>query len=125
MTPRILIIEDNDQNRYPASFLLQHAGCEVSCATDGASGISAARAVRPDLLLMDIRMPGLDGYETCCLLKSDSQTASIPVVAVSSYAMPGDKQRAERAGCCGYIEKPIDPECFARQVLGFLQVKSG
>lgn len=120
MNKRILIAEDNEQNLYLISFLLEKNGFEILVARTGAEAIEQARAARPDLILIDIQMPEMDGYEAIERLKRLPETSRIPVVVVSSYAMAGDRERALRLGCAGYIEKPITPETFAAQIGDFL-----
>ena len=121
MNRRILMIEDNEQNRYLASFLLQAQGWEVSCAEDGPSGLSMVEAVDPALILLDIQLPGMDGYAVARALRKLPSLATVPIVAVTSYAMPGDREQCLAAGCSGYIEKPIDPQTFAEQVKCFAE----
>lgn len=121
MNRRILMIEDNEQNRYLASFLLQAQGWEVSCAEDGPSGLAMVEAVDPALILLDIQLPGMDGYAVARALRKLPSLATVPIVAVTSYAMPGDREQCLAAGCSGYIEKPIDPQTFAEQVKRFAE----
>ncbi len=109
MKKRVLLIEDNEQNRYMMSFLLTRKGYEVVEAGDGPAGIELARRIRPALILLDIQLPGMDGYTVAGELKAIPETASIPIVAITSYAMTGDRERGIAAGCDGYMEKPIDP----------------
>ena len=113
---KILLIEDNPNNRYLVSFLLEGRGYEVVLAHDGPAGIALARSIRPALILLDIQLPEMDGYEVARRLQADPASATIPIVAVTSFAMLGDRERALAAGCDGYIEKPIDPETFAAEV---------
>lgn len=120
MSPRILIIEDNENNRYLARFLLEQAGCDVETANNGVEGLARARAARFDLVVLDIQMPQMDGYETAVALRRDPASAGIPIVGVSSFAMAGDRAKALRLGFAGYIEKPIDPATFAAQIRGFI-----
>ncbi len=119
MNKRILLIEDNEQNRYLASFLLKARGWEIVYAEDGPSGVALGSQVDPALILLDIQLPGMDGYAVARALRTDPALAAIPIVAVTSYAMPGDRERCLAAGCNGYIEKPIDPETFADEVEHF------
>jgi CheY-like chemotaxis protein len=123
MPLKAVLIEDNENNRYLLTLLLRHAGFEVVAATDGRSGIETVRREAPHVVLLDIQMPEMDGYEVAAALKNDPHLAHIPVVGVSSFAMPGDRDRAMRAGFAGYIEKPVDPERFAQSVMAFLQGK--
>lgn len=117
----ILVVEDNDQNLYLMRFLLQARGLAVAEARDGPAGIEAALRLRPDAILLDIQLPGMTGYEVCERLRALGETARTPIVAVTSYAMPGDRERAFAAGVDGYIEKPINPETFVEQVLAHLK----
>lgn len=119
MKRRILIIEDNEQNLYLLTFLLVKNGYEVDSATDGPSGIVRATASPPDLILLDIQLPGMDGYAVAQALKKVATLVAVPIVAVTSYAMPGDKEKALESGCTGYIEKPINPETFLAQMEGY------
>ncbi len=121
MNKRILLIEDNEQNRYLASFLMQARGWEMVHAEDGPGGIALASQTDPALILLDIQLPGMDGYAVARALRQDPKLAAIPIVAVTSYAMPGDRERCMEAGCNGYIEKPIDPGTFAAEVERFVK----
>jgi two-component system cell cycle response regulator DivK len=116
----ILLIEDNEQNRYLATFLLEHHGHTVVQAADGAAGIAAAEATPPDLILLDIQLPGMDGYAVATALRSHATLTTTPIVAVTSYAMVGDRERILAAGCNGYIEKPINPASFVDEISIFL-----
>jgi len=104
---KVLIIEDNAANMTLATFLLQSAGHSVLSATDAETGLTLARAEQPDMVLMDIQLPGMDGLEATALLKSDGATRNIPVVALTALAMKGDEERIRAAGCDGYIAKPL------------------
>lgn len=116
MNKRILLIEDNAQNRYLANFLLESRGWEMVHAEDGPTGVALAAQVVPALILLDIQLPGMDGYAVAQALRSDPALRDIPIIAVTSYAMAGDRERCLAAGCNGYIEKPIDPQTFAEEV---------
>lgn len=120
---RILLIEDNETNRYLARFLLEQAGFVVETAVNGVQGLAMARSAPYDLVLLDIQMPEMDGYETAVALRRDPASAGIPVVGVSSFVMAGDREKALRLGFAGYIEKPIDPMTFAAQIRGYLTEK--
>jgi len=120
MGTAILLIEDNVENRYMTTFLLEKHGYEVLQAVDGPSGIRKARQARPRLILLDIQLPGMDGYAIARALRADPATAAIPIVAMTSYAMAGDREAGLAAGCTGYIEKPIDPERFVAEVDRYL-----
>ena len=103
----ILIIEDNPANMTLAVFLLHSAGHAVLTATDAEAGLTLARREQPDLILMDIQLPGMDGLEATALLKRDEATRAIPVIALTALAMKGDEERIRAAGCDGYIAKPL------------------
>ena len=120
MNRRILMIEDNPQNRYLAGFLLEASGWEMVHAEDGPSGLVLARTVDPVLILLDIQLPGMDGYAVAQALRAEPGSAGVPIVAVTSYAMAGDRERCLAAGCDGYIEKPIDPQTFVALVERFV-----
>lgn len=109
---RILLIEDNAVNRRLAQFLLKSKGYEVWEATSAPEAFAALKERRPDLILMDIQLPEVDGLTATRHLKADPATQDIPVVAVTSYAMKGDETRALEAGCSGYVTKPIDKTLF-------------
>src|SRR5204863_9574856 len=118
--PTILLIEDNEQNAYLARFLLQQAGCTVVTATTGQEGLEKALSGTPDLILLDIQLPDVDGYQIAQRLKDNPALSHIPIVALTSFAMPGEKKKALEIGCRGYIEKPIEAGKFAQQVKAFL-----
>jgi two-component system, cell cycle response regulator DivK len=104
---KVLIVEDNPTNMTLAVFLLQSAGHTVLTATDAEAGLTLARNKQPDLILMDIQLPGMDGLEATALLKRDDATRAIPVIALTALAMKGDEERIRAAGCDGYIAKPL------------------
>jgi two-component system cell cycle response regulator DivK len=104
---KVLIVEDNAANMTLATFLLQSAGHSVLSARDAETGLTLARSEQPDLVLMDIQLPGMDGLEATAMLKSDGATRDIPVVALTALAMKGDEERIRAAGCDGYIAKPL------------------
>lgn len=116
----ILVIEDNEQNIYLATFLLEKAGFRVVQARSGEEGLALSRKSPPALILLDIQLPEMDGYEVVRRLKRQPETADIAVVAVTSYAMAGDREAILAAGCQGYVEKPIDPDTFVATVTAFL-----
>ncbi len=116
MEPVILLIEDNEQNRYLATFLLEHSGYRVVSAEDGPGGIALAAQVRPTVILLDIQLPKMDGYAVAQELRRNPALDGVPIVAVTSYAMVGDRERALEAGCDGYVEKPINPETFVEEI---------
>lgn len=120
MSARILYIEDNEQNFYLVSFILRLRGHEVEWARDGQSGLDAVASQRFDLILLDIQLPVLDGHGVATALRARQDTREVPIVALTSYAMAGDRERALDSGCNEYIEKPIDPTRFAAQVEALL-----
>ena len=113
---RVLIIEDNPTNMTLAVFLLRSAGHSVLSAIDAEAGLAMARDERPDLILMDIQLPGMDGLEATRLLKHDEATRAIPVIALTALAMKGDEERIRAAGCDGYIAKPMRYQSFLETV---------
>jgi CheY-like chemotaxis protein len=117
----ILIIEDNEQNLYLETFILEKHGHTVTAAHDGLEGIKLAEATRPALILLDIQLPTMDGYAVAAELRRNPALAHTPIIAVTSYAMAGDRERVLAAGCNGYIEKPINPETFLAEVLAYLE----
>jgi two-component system, cell cycle response regulator DivK len=104
---KVLVVEDNPANMTLATFLLKSAGHTVLTATDAESGLTLARSEQPDLILMDIQLPGMDGLQATALLKADAATRAIPVIALTALAMKGDEERIRAAGCDGYIAKPL------------------
>ena len=121
MKKKILLIEDNEQNRYLTTFLLESEGYEVIQAFDGATGIKMAGRIIPKLILLDIQLPVMNGYAVARELRNNPALQNIPIVAVTSYAMPGDREKTIAAGCNGYIEKPINPETFTAEIEKYLQ----
>ena len=121
MKRRILLIEDNEQNRYLTTFLLENHGHTVVEAVDGPLGIELAAKEHFDLILLDILLPVMDGYHVAKALRDNAATRAIPIVAITSYAMAGDREKALAAGCDGYIEKPINPETFVADIGRFLK----
>lgn len=117
---RVLVIEDNEQNLYMVTFLLEHHGCQVTAARDGLVGITMAARDIPDLILLDIQLPLLDGYAVARRLRECRELDGVPIVAVTSYAMAGDREKAMESGCSGYIEKPVNPDTFMQQINAFL-----
>jgi two-component system, cell cycle response regulator DivK len=117
---KVLLIEDNPMNMELATDLLETAGFEVLKADRAENGITIALAQQPEIILMDIALPGMDGLEATRRLKRDARTAWIPIVALTASAMRGDDSKARLAGCCGYIAKPIDTRRFAKTVAEFM-----
>ncbi len=120
MKAKILVIEDNEQNLYLITFIIEKKGYQVIQARNGPDGIDMACQEKPDLIILDIQLPLMDGYEVARRLKENPETKNIPIVAVTSYAMAGDRERILATGCNGYIEKPINPQTFMDQVKGYL-----
>ena len=113
---KILLVEDNEVNRRLAGFLLRSQGYVVREATSGAAAFEMVESERPDLIVMDIQLPEMDGLEITRRLKQQPGTADIPVIAVTSFAMKGDREKALAAGCAGYVTKPIDKTTFIKEV---------
>lgn len=120
MTRRILIVEDQEDNRRILTDLLVNAGYEVVYAVSGDEGVAKAGEQKPDLILMDIQLPGIDGYEATRLIKSDMSLSHIPIIIVTSYALTGDKQKAIEAGGDAYYAKPFSPRELLGRIREFL-----
>ena len=121
----VLIVEDNEDNRIVYSTILRHHGFRVSEALDGEEGIAKAREELPDIILMDISIPVIDGWEVTQTLKRDELTRHIPVVALTAHAMPGDRERAISVGCDGYLAKPCEPRAVLAEVNRLLASRQG
>ena len=117
---RVLVVEDNAANLKLATFLLESAGHTVISAPDAEVGLALARDEQPNLILMDIQLPGMDGLEATGLLKRDPATRDIPVIALTALAMKGDEERIRAAGCDGYVAKPLDYKSFLATVMSHL-----
>lgn len=120
MNKRLLIIEDNEQNLYLMRFLLEMSGFIIIGAEDGRKGIEMALSCQPLAILLDIQLPEMDGYAVATELKKHSGLDSVPIIAVTSYAMVGDREQILAAGATGYIEKPINPETFVSEIMHYL-----
>jgi CheY-like chemotaxis protein len=120
---KILLIEDNKVNRRLAEFLLRSRGYQVREAATASEAFDMLKRERPDLIVMDIQLPGMDGLEATRKLKQDPAMRDIPVIAVTSYAMAGDRERALAAGCIGYITKPIDKVIFIGEIADCLDAR--
>jgi CheY-like chemotaxis protein len=118
---KILVIEDNQDNYELVRFLLEHAGHEVIAAFDGVRGLHMAHEQLPDLILLDLAIPEMDGWKAAKVLKEDPETQNIPLVALTAHTLPDELRRAMEAGCDGYIAKPINVETFSEEVDTYLQ----
>ncbi|MDD2465113.1 MAG: response regulator [Desulfobulbus sp.] len=119
MNRRLLIIEDNVQNMYMMRFLLEKSGFTIIGAEDGTKGVATALRCEPLAILLDIQLPGMDGYAVAAELKRHPQLMEVPIIAVTSYAMVGDREQILAAGATGYIEKPINPETFVAEICSY------
>ena len=117
---RILVVEDNETNMYLISFILRKNRYEVIEARNGEKGVETAMREKPDLIIMDIQLPGISGLEATKLIRESEINNDISIIALTSYAMVGDREKALNAGCTGYIEKPIDPETFMAEIEKYL-----
>jgi CheY-like chemotaxis protein len=115
---KVLVVEDNEKNMYLISFILEKMGHRVLQADSGEKGIELASREQPDLILMDIQLPGIDGLEAT---KRIRQSGDVPIIAITSFAMSGDRERLLAAGCNGYIEKPINPETIMGEIAAYLE----
>jgi two-component system cell cycle response regulator DivK len=120
MTKRILVIEDTEDNRQIIRDLMTSAGYELIEAVDGVEGVAAAEREKPDLILMDIQLPGIDGYEATRRIRAMPDMAKVPIIAVTSYALSGDEAKTREAGCDGYVAKPFSPRQLLAKVREFL-----
>jgi two-component system cell cycle response regulator DivK len=123
MSKRILVIEDQEDNRQIVRDLMTASGYELIEATTGEEGLEAASRERPDLILMDIQLPGIDGYEVTRRIKADPNLRQIPIIAVTSYALSGDDKKAFAAGCDGYVTKPYSPRLLLAKIREYLPSK--
>jgi two-component system, cell cycle response regulator DivK len=122
MTKRILMVEDTEDNRQIIRDLVESVGYELLEAHDGAAGVAMASEHKPDLILMDIQLPVLDGYEATRRIKADPALKHIPIIAVTSYALSGDEAKTRDAGCDGYIAKPFSPRKLLTTINDFLRL---
>lgn len=123
MSKRILVIEDQEDNRQIVRDLVTASGYEFIEATTGEEGLAVAARERPDLILMDIQLPGIDGYEVTRRIKADPKLRHIPIIAVTSYALSGDDKKAFAAGCDGYVTKPFSPRLLLAKIREYLPPK--
>ncbi len=117
---RILVVDDDETNMYLIKFMLQKSGYEVIEAMEGTMGVELAIKEKPHLVIMDIQLPDIDGLEATKRIRASEADAEIPIVALTSFAMVGDREKALAAGCTGYIEKPINPETFITEIEKYL-----
>jgi two-component system cell cycle response regulator DivK len=120
MSKRILVVEDQKDNRQVLRILLTNAGYEMIESTTGEEALAAVAAQRPDLILMDIQLPVMDGYETTRRIRANPDHKTIPIIAVTSYALSGDQAKAMAAGCDGYVTKPFSPRALLAKVREYL-----
>lgn len=120
MSRRILVVEDQEDNRRIVRDLLTSVGYDLLEATTGEDGVAMAERERPDLILMDIQLPGLDGYEATRRIKANPALRAIPIIAVTSYALSGDDQKALAAGCDAYVTKPFSPRALLAKIREFV-----
>jgi two-component system cell cycle response regulator DivK len=120
MKKRILVVEDQHDNRQILRDLLLPAGFDLIEAWDGETAVSKAKAEHPDLILMDIQLPGIDGYEATRRIKADPSLKTTPVIAVTSYALSGDEEKTRAAGCDGYVAKPYSPRQLLKKIREFV-----
>ncbi len=113
---KILVVEDNEINMYLCCRIIKSSGYEIIEARTGEEGVALALKERPDLIIMDIQLPGIDGLEATKRIRESEADGEIPIIALTSYAMAGDKKKALKAGCTGYIEKPINPDTFLGEI---------
>ncbi|HUE77297.1 MAG TPA: response regulator [Longimicrobiales bacterium] len=116
----VLLVEDNEDNLVVYRTILEHVGYTVVEARDGEEGVSRARSAKPDIILMDISIPKLDGWEATERLKADDGTAAIPIIALTAHALEEDRAKAMRAGCDGYLAKPVEPRRVVQEVEKFI-----
>jgi len=118
--PKILIVEDNEANFYLMRFILENAGHETVIVNTGLDAVKAAQEEMPDLIIMDIQLPDINGLEATGKIRASKSNGKIPIIAITSFAMPGDKEKALEAGCTDYIEKPINPDTFLTEIEAYL-----
>jgi CheY-like chemotaxis protein len=122
---RVLLVEDNEDNLVVYRTILEHVGYVVIEARDGEEGVSRARSERPDIILMDISIPKMDGWEATQRLKADGNTSAIPIIALTAHALEEDRLKAMRAGCDGYLAKPVEPRRVVEEVEKFIGPATG
>jgi two-component system cell cycle response regulator DivK len=120
---KVLVVEDNEKNLYLITFILEKMGHKVIAAKTGEEGVELALKERPDLILMDIQLPGINGLETTRRIRASKEDGEVPIIALTSYALVGDREQVMSAGCTGYIEKPINPETIMGEIDKYLRRK--
>lgn len=120
---KILVVEDNEKNLYLITFILEKMGHKVISAKTGEEGVVRALKEQPDLILMDIQLPGIDGLETTRRIRASTVNSNIPIVAITSHALTGDRETTLKAGCSGYIEKPINPATIMGEIEKYLSIE--
>lgn len=118
---KILVVEDNTTNMYLMRFILKKAGYQVIEAWDGIEGVETARKEKPDLILMDMQLPLQDGYSATKEIRTFTSGGDVPIIAITSYAMVGDREKTLNAGCTAYLEKPINPETFLDEINKYIK----
>ena len=118
---KVLVVEDNETNLYLMKFILSQKGYEVIIAKDGIDGVKKAISEVPDLILMDIQLPKMDGYDATMKIREHSSLNQVPIIAITSFAMPGDREKCIAKGYTDYIEKPINPEDFLKIISSYLE----
>lgn len=118
---KILLIEDNDANLYLIRFILQRDGFQVLTARNGLEGVDKALSLNPDMIIMDVQLPDINGLEATQRIRADARGRDLTIVALTSYAMTGDREKAMAAGCTGYMEKPINPDTFLEELKKYLK----
>ena len=113
---KVLVVDDNEANIRLVRFILEKHGCQVYEARNGADGVASAIQKKPDLILMDVQLPDIDGLEATKRIRASEADGDIPIIALTSYAMPGDKEKCLAAGCTGYIAKPINVDTFIAEI---------
>ena len=121
----VLVIEDNEANLYLIRFMLKQNDLEVISTSEGIKGVEIALKEQPDLIIMDIQLPDINGLEATRRIRKDEKGKDLKIVALTSYAMAGDREKALQAGCTGYMEKPINPELFIKELKKYLQLSKG
>jgi two-component system cell cycle response regulator DivK len=123
VSKRVLVVEDDAQNSYLIGFILEKSGYEVVTAVDGEQALAEVESALPDLILMDMLLPKMNGYEATRRIKARADAKDIPIVALTAYSMKGDREKILESGCDGYISKPIDPETFVAEMEEYFSAK--